>query len=299
MKFKKAIVLLAFALTAGGPLGAQTDPAAAKLVSTEWLSANLTNDYVRIVDTRSDIRDYWLSHIPGAVYLDTTLLRWPDRGVPSKLLPPEALVALLEQLGITEKTLVVAYYDKNGYPPFYFLWALEYIGHPASALLEDGFERWRREGRPISQDYPEIKPISSKMPAKVNVQLRATLEDVVKELKAGARVVDTRSEDLYSGEKGAWKRKGHIRGAVNHPWVLDLNGDGTWKTREELTAAYARIGVTPENRIIVYCGQGQQAAHTYFCLKHILGFRDVRLYDGSFNEWSNRDDLPVETGKNP
>ncbi len=299
MRLQKIAEILAMALLAvAGPTARAQEPSS-KLVTTEWLAANLADENVRIIDARTDIRDYWLSHIPGAVYLDTAILRWPEGGVPSKLLPPEALAVLLGELGITEKTLVVAYYDRNGFPPFYLLWALDYIGHPASALLVDGFEKWRREGRPLSQDYPKIARAVPRKSVQLNGRVRATVEDVVKEMKAGAVLVDVRPAEMYTGEKGAWKRKGHIRGAVNHPWVLDLNGDGTWKTKEELAAEYGRIGVTPDKKIIVYCGQGQQAAHSYFSLKHILGFPDVRLYDGSFSEWSERSELPVAAGKNP
>jgi thiosulfate/3-mercaptopyruvate sulfurtransferase len=292
-----AFLSLGLSLSAALVLGAQPQSQTPKLVSTEWLVGSLNNDNIRIVDARTDIRDYWLSHIPGAVYLDTGILRWPDQGIPSKLLPPEALAILLGQMGISENTTVIAYYDKNGYPPFYLLWALDYIGHKSSALLQDGFERWRREGRPVSQDYPKIRPALYRKPSRVNPDVRATVEDVLKEIRAGAVLVDARPQDLFTGEKGAWKRKGHIKGAVSHPWVLDLNGDGSWKTKEELTAGYQAVGVTPDKKVIVYCGQGQMAAHTYFSLKHILGFPNVRLYDGGFNEWSNRDDLPVETGK--
>jgi thiosulfate/3-mercaptopyruvate sulfurtransferase len=299
MRIRKTIGLLVLAFAAVVGLSAQSKEPPPKLVTTEWLFANLTSENIRIVDTRTDIRDYWLSHIPGAVYLDTVVMRWPDQGVPSKLLAPDALATLLGHMGITEKTLVVAYYDKNGYPPFYLLWALDYIGHPASALLQDGFERWRREGRPVSQDYPRIKPVTYPKPAKLDAQVRATLDDVLREMKAGALLVDTRPQDLYTGEKGAWKRKGHIRGALSHPWAFDLNGDGSWKSREELAAGYEKIGVTPDKQVIVYCGQGQQAAHTYFTLKHILGFPRVNLFDGSFSEWSNHDELPVQTGRNP
>jgi thiosulfate/3-mercaptopyruvate sulfurtransferase len=296
-KMQAAFLSLGLSLSAALVLGAQPQSQTPKLVSTEWLVGSLNNDNIRIVDARTDIRDYWLSHIPGAVYLDTGILRWPDQGIPSKLLPPEALAILLGQMGISENTTVIAYYDKNGYPPFYLLWALDYIGHKSSALLQDGFERWRREGRPVSQDYPKIRPAVYRKPSRVNPDVRATVEDVLKEIRAGAVLVDARPQDLFTGEKGAWKRKGHIKGAVSHPWVLDLNGDGSWKTKEELTAGYQAVGVTPDKKVIVYCGQGQMAAHTYFSLKHILGFPNVRLYDGGFNEWSNRDDLPVETGK--
>jgi thiosulfate/3-mercaptopyruvate sulfurtransferase len=277
-------------LSFGGQAQGQTE----KLVSGEWLAANLSNENVRIVDSRMDIRDYWQSHIPGAVYLDTDLLRWPDHGVPGKLMSVEALALFLSQMGIGDNTMVVAYYDKNGYPPFYLLWALEFIGHKDFALLEDGIERWRAEGRPLTQDYPKVKPISFRLSDKPHIEIRATLEDVLKETKAGTVLLDVRPEDLYKGEKGAWKRKGHIKGALSHPWAMDLSSDGGWKPKDELLAVYASQGVTPDKKIIVYCGQGQMAAFAYFSLKHRLGFPNVKVYDGGFSEWSAREDLPIE-----
>jgi thiosulfate/3-mercaptopyruvate sulfurtransferase len=296
---KKGILLstVAFCLSLGLSFGGQTQDQLEKLVSGEWLAANLSNEKIRIIDTRMDIRDYWLSHIPGAVYVDTDLLRWPEQGVPGKLMSVEALALLLGQMGIGEKTMVIAYYDKNGYPPFYLLWALEFIGHEDFALLEDGIERWKVEGRPLTQDYPKIKPVSYRLPAKPHSDIRASLEDVLKESKSGAVLLDVRPEDLYKGEKGAWKRKGHIKGALSHPWALDLSNDGSWKPKEELLAVYAKQGVTPDKKIIVYCGQGQMASFAYFSLKHRLGFPKVKVYDGGFSEWSAREDLPVEGPK--
>jgi thiosulfate/3-mercaptopyruvate sulfurtransferase len=296
---KQAILLSAvgFCLSAGQTAVGQAQGITEKLVSSDWLAANLAAENIRIIDTRMDIRDYWQSHIPGALYLTSDLFRWPERGVPGKLMSVEALALLLGQSGIRENTTVIAYYDKNGYPPFYLLWALELIGHKNFALLEDGIERWRAEGRPLTQDYPKIKPVSYRLPAKRLEEIRATLEDVLKETKAGAVLLDVRPEDLYDGEKGAWKRKGHIKGALSHPWALDLTNDGNWKPKEELLALYAKQGVTPDKKIIVYCGQGQMAAFTFFSLKHRLGFAKVRVYDGGFSEWSAREDLPVEVAK--
>jgi thiosulfate/3-mercaptopyruvate sulfurtransferase len=298
IKGKTSVWLIALALFLCPALcGQTTENPTEKMVSGEWLAANLAKENIRIIDTRLDIRDYWQSHVPGALYLDTDLLRWPEQGVPGKLMNLDALAILLGQMGIGEKTLVVAYYDKNGYPPFYLLWTLEYIGHEDFALLEDGVERWRTEGRPLTQDYPKIKPVSYHISAKPNKDIRATLEDVVKETKAGAVLLDVRPEDLYKGEKGAWKRKGHIKGAISHPWALDLANDGSWKPKEDLLAVYASQGVTPDKNIIVYCGQGQMSAFTYFSLKHRLGFPKVKVYDGGFSEWSAREDLPVENTK--
>jgi thiosulfate/3-mercaptopyruvate sulfurtransferase len=287
-----ALCLFPCAIT-GGQAKEQTE----KLVSSDWLVANLANKDVRIVDTRTDIRDYWQAHIPGALHLAPDILRWPDHGVPGKLMSAEALVLLFGQMGIEENTLVVAYYDKNGYPPFYLLWALEFIGHDNFALLEDGIERWRTEGRPLTQDYPKIKPTAFRLPAKRHEDIRVTAEDVLKETKAGAILLDVRPADHYSGEKGVWKRKGHIKGAISHPWALDLSGNGAWLPKETLLAAYEKLGVTPDKKIIVYCGQGQMAVFTYFSLKHRLGFPNVKVYDGGFSEWSAREDLPVEGPK--
>lgn len=287
--------LLIFLLLAFQPALSQSRPA--KLASTTWLAENLTDDNIRIIDMRPDIRDYWQSHIPGAVYLDSSILRWPEEGVPSKLIQPEALTTLLGRMGVSENTMVIVYYDKNGYPPFYLIWALDYIGHKNSALLEDGIEKWRQEGRPLTQDYPQIKPLTYRWSGKVQAEVRATTEQVTKEIKRGAVLIDVRPADLYNGEKGTWKRKGHIKGAINHFWASDMLGDGSWKTRDELLIDYEKQGVTPERTIIVYCGQGQMSAHTYFTLKHVLGFPKVKLYDGGFNEWSVREDLPVESSK--
>ena len=247
-----------------------------KMASGEWLAANLADPNIRIIDTRMDILDYWQAHLPGALYLDTDLLRWPEQGVPGKLMNLEALALLLGQMGVGEKTLVIAYYDKNGYPPFFLLWALEYVGHEEFALLEDGIERWRTEGRELTQDYPKIKPGSFRLPGKRKAAIRAQIDEVLKEMKAEAVLIDVRPEDLYKGEKGAWKRKGHIKGAISHPWAMDLGSEGAWKPKEELLAMYSKQGVTPDKKIIVYCGQGQMAAFTYFSLKHRLGFPNVK-----------------------
>jgi thiosulfate/3-mercaptopyruvate sulfurtransferase len=268
-----------------------------KLVSTDWLVNNLSNKDIRIIDMRSDIRDYWESHIPGAAYLDPAIIRWTEGGMFGKLMAPAAFVMMLGELGIKENTFVIVYSERNNYRAAYFIWALDYIGHKSSALLVEGFERWRREGRALTQDYPQIKATQYKLPSKLSTEVRAALEEVKKAVTSGDSVIlDVRPLDLYTGEKGTWKRKGHIKGAINHFWALDLMEDGTWKSKEELAKMYERIGATPDKTIIVSCGQGQMASHTYFTLKYILGYSKVKNYDGSYNEWSNIDELPVETG---
>jgi thiosulfate/3-mercaptopyruvate sulfurtransferase len=292
MKRAVAVLSLLAGLAVPGLFAAD---APSRVVGPQWLVENLTNPKVRILDLRGDIRDYWESHIPGAVYLDVDVLRWPDRGVPGKLMPPASFVRLLGEMGIGRDTIVVVYSEVNHYRAAYILWALDYIKHPDWAVLLGGFEVWKRGGGAVSQDYPKIAPVAYAWNGPADASVRATTAEVRDRDAATTVLIDVRPADLYSGEKGAWKRKGHIKGAVPRFWADDLNNDGSWKDPEVLRKAYAAVGATPDKTIIVSCGQGQMAAHSYVTLKYILGFPRVRLYDGSFSEWSNVDSLPVES----
>jgi thiosulfate/3-mercaptopyruvate sulfurtransferase len=193
--------------------------------------------------------------------------------------------------------MVIAYAEQGDFKAPYLIWALDYLGHPSAAILDGGFSKWQKEERPVTQDYPKITPTRYTLPSKLNQEVRATLEEV-KELvsRGGGVLLDVRPAQMYTGEKGFWKRNGHIKGAINHFWGEDLNEDGTWKSKEDLKKAYEELGATPDKNIIVSCGQGQMSAHAYFTLKHLLGYPNVKNYDGGFNEWSNIDDLPVDTG---
>ncbi len=292
MKNRIALSILAAALTATALSAAEPLP---RIVGPDWLAENLSKPGVRIVDLRADIRDYWESHLPGAVFLDADALRWPDKGVPGKLMPATAFVRLLGEMGIGPETTVIIYSEVNHYRAMYFAWALDHVGHASWAILAEGFQGWKRDNRPLTQDYPKIKAVAYGWKGKVDASVRATLEDVRTRDLAATALIDVRPADLYSGEKGSWKRKGHIKGAINRFWADDLNSSGAWKDGEVLRKAYADLGVVPEKTVIVSCGQGQMAAHTYFTLKYVLGFPKVRNYDGSFNEWSNVDSLPVES----
>jgi thiosulfate/3-mercaptopyruvate sulfurtransferase len=287
---RSALSFLAAALAATALSAAEPVP---RLVGPDWLAANLANPKIRVIDMRGDIREYWENHVPGAVFLDADVVRWPDRGVPGKLMPPAELARLLGEMGIGRDTTVVIYSEINHYRAAYVAWALDYIRHPSWAILEDGFQGWKRQSLPLTQDYPKIRSVGYDWKGNADGTVRATMEDVRTRNRATTVLVDVRPAELFSGEKGTWKRKGHIEGAVSHVWVEDLNNNGTWKDVEVLRKVYADIGVTPDKTIIVSCGQGQMSAHTYFTLKYVLGFPRVRNYDGSFNEWSNVDALPI------
>mgnify|MGYP003868471021 CR=1 FL=1 len=268
-----------------------------KLVSGDWLQANLDRPGLRIIDMRADVRDYWSGHIPGAVYLDETALRWPENGVPGLLLPVEVLVRLLEQLGINKKTTIIIYTEINNYRATYLAWALDYIKHYDWAILDGGFNRWKNDNRPISRDYPRLTRTNYGQKVEPDDSVRVRLEQVKNRDTRTTVLLDVRSAELYAGERGNWKRNGHIPGALNIFWASFLREDGSWKDLKVIMDNLRELGITPEKTIIVSCGQGLMASHTYLTLKYLLKYPRVRLYDGSFNEWSNRDDLPVETGK--
>ncbi|MCK9275605.1 MAG: sulfurtransferase [Syntrophales bacterium] len=271
-----------------------------KVVSTSWLENNLDRTGMRIIDVRNSVADYWQGHIPGAVYMNPEVMRLAENGVPVKLMPPEAFVIMLGKMGIDPDTLVLIYTEKGDFKGPYFVWALDYLGHKGAMVMEGGFAKWKSEGFPVTQDYPKIEARKYPVPEKLNKEVRASLDEVKAAVASGrALILDVRPVELYTGEKGPWKRKGHIKGSLSRFWGEDLNSEGMWKNKEELKAAYEKLEVTPDKHIITSCGQGQMSAHTYFTLKYLLGYSNVKNYDGSFNEWSNIENLPVQTGITP
>lgn len=299
LKTKKiSFLLLLFVMLSATTMWAYDNTS--KVVTTQWLNSNLGQTDIRIVDMRDSVTNYWQSHIPGAVYMHPEVMRLADHGVPVKLIPHDAMAVMLGKMGIDQKTMVVVYTEKGDFKGPYLVWALDYLGHKRAAVMEGGFAKWQKEDLPVSQDYPKIVAKKYPLPKTFRREVRASLDDVKKVVASGGSVIlDVRPVELYTGEKGPWKRKGHIKGSLSRFWGEDLTLDGLWKDRAELRAAYEKLGVTPEKQIITTCGQGQMSAHTYFTLKYLLGYQNVKNYDGSFNEWSNIDDLPVKSGMEP
>ncbi len=272
-----------------------------KLVSTDWVAANLNEDGVRIIESNEDPLLYPSGHIPGAVEVDWV----KDLNDPLRrdYLDKSGFEALASRIGITSGTTVVFYGDKSNWWATYALWVFELFGHSNAKIMDGGRLKWAEEGRELTREKPSISPTSYSAPERDDSQIRAFRDGVLAHIQVNGQLVDVRSPGEYSGEKlhmegypqeGA-VRGGHIPGADNVPWSRAANEDGTFKTAAELRAIYLdEIGLNPEQPTVAYCRIGERSSHTWFVLTNLLGFSDVRNYDGSWTEWGNSVGLPIE-----
>jgi len=272
-----------------------------KLVSTEWVAAHLQDENIRIIESNEDPLLYPSGHIPGAVEVDWV----KDLNDPLRrdYLDKAGFEALASRIGITPETTVVFYGDKGNWWATYALWVFELFNHTNAKIMDGGRLKWVQEGRELTREKPSIRPSSYSAPARDDSQIRAFRDGVLTHVQAGGQLVDVRSPGEYSGEKlhmerypqeGAG-RGGHIPGASHVPWSRAANEDGTFKNAAELRAIYLdEMGLSSAEPTVAYCRIGERSSHTWFVLTNLLGFADVRNYDGSWTEWGNSVGLPIE-----
>ena len=275
------------------------------LVSTDWVAEHLDDPNVRIVESDEDVLLYDVGHIPGAINLDwhTDL----QDQVKRDFLDKAGFEALLSKNGIGNDTTVVFYGDRNNWYATYTYWLFKYFGHRDARVMNGGRAKWEAEGRPMSRDVPTYREITYTA-QEPDERIRAYRDDVLKQVKSGApTLVDVRSVPEYTGEvlhmagyaqEGA-QRGGHVLGAKSIPWATAANEDGTFKSPEQLREIYGGKDITPDKNVIAYCRIGERSSHTWFVLRELLGYSDVRNYDGSWTEWGSMVGVPIAKGPEP
>ena len=275
------------------------------LVSTDWVAEHLDDPNVRIVESDEDVLLYDMGHVPGAINLDwhTDLQNQVERD----FLDKAGFEALLGKNGVGNDTTVVFYGDRNNWYATYAYWLFKYFGHPDVRVMNGGRAKWEAEGRPMTREIP-INPEATYTAQEPDERIRAYRHDVLTQVKSGApSLIDVRSLPEYTGEvlhmagyaqEGA-QRGGHVLGAKSIPWAITANEDGTFKSPAQLKEIYDGKGITPDKNVIAYCRIGERSSHTWFVLRELLGYPDVRNYDGSWTEWGSMVGVPIAKGTEP
>jgi thiosulfate/3-mercaptopyruvate sulfurtransferase len=270
------------------------------LVDTDWVASHLNDPKVRLIEVDVDTSAYNQGHIPGAIgfnwqkELQDQVVRAP--------LSKEHLEDLLSRAGASNDTTIVLYGDNNNWFAAWAFWILKYYGHQDVRLLDGGRVKWLAENRETTTDVPEYSRTSYSAQSP-NADIRAFRDQILAELgRSGVALVDVRSPGEYSGEllapanlpqEGA-QRGGHIPGAANIPWSQAVQTDGTFKPADELRSLYEGKGITPDKEVVAYCRIGERSSHTWFVLNYLLGYPNVRNYDGSWTEWGSLIGAPIE-----
>jgi len=269
------------------------------LVTTDWAAEHLNDDGVRFIEVDVDTEAYESGHLQGAVGWNwkKQLQDQVQRDIASK----EDFQELLRNSGISNNSTIVLYGDNNNWFAAWAYWLLKYYGHKDVRILDGGRKKWEAENRELTEEVPEYEPGDYTI-EKVNERFRAYRSDISEMLgDESFGMVDVRSPEEFHGEilapegvKELSQRAGHIPGASNIPWSKAVNEDGTFKAKDELKKLYEQEGITPDKEIVAYCRIGERSAHSWFVLNELLDFPAVRNYDGSWTEWGNLINAPIE-----
>ena len=272
------------------------------LVSTVWVAEHLNDKNVRIIESNEDQLLYSTGHIKGAVHVDwTTDLNDPVR---RDYLQKDGFENLMLRIGVTPEMTVVFYGDKNNWWACYAYWVFQLFDHKNAKVMDGGRIKWQKENREMTKEVPKYSETKYEAPERNDKKIRAFRDNVLEHVNKKLPLVDVRSPDEYSGKRlhmpdypneGAL-RGGHIPSAKSIPWAKAINpDDGTFKTAEELKSIYEKENnLKPNDDIIAYCRIGERSSHTWFVLKNLLGYNNVRNYDGSWTEWGNLVNVPIE-----
>lgn len=271
------------------------------LVSTQWAIQHLKDADKRFIEVDVDTTQYALGHLEGAIAFNwqTQLQDQVTRDILSK----EQLEALFSEAGITPEMTLVLYGDNNNWFAAHAFWLFKYYGHPDVRLIDGGRKKLLAEGHPLTRVVPTYPRTVYKV-REVNEAFRADREYIRARLRqANFAMVDVRSPAEFTGEvisppgmTETAQRGGHIPGAKNVPWSTIIAEDGTFKSAKEMRRIYESLGVTPDKDVVVYCRIGERSSHTWFALKYLLGYPNVRNYDGSWTEWGNLIGAPIAKG---
>jgi thiosulfate/3-mercaptopyruvate sulfurtransferase len=270
------------------------------LVSTQWVADHLSDPKIRLVEVDVDTSGYDQGHITGAVGWN-----WQTQlqdNIRRDLITKQALELLLGQSGISNDTTIILYGDNNNWFAAYALWQLKYYGHKDVRLMNGGRKKWLEEKRPLTTDAAKIAPATYRATGP-DESLRARKENIFAVIEKAGRgqLVDVRSVDEFTGKiiappgmNETAQRAGHIPTAANIPWAQAANEDGTFKSADQLKQLYEGKGVNGSGEVIAYCRIGERSSHTWFVLKYLLGYNNVKNYDGSWTEWGNLIGAPIE-----
>ncbi len=274
------------------------------LVSTDWTREHLDDPKVRFLEVDVDTDAYETGHLPGAGGINWR--RQLTDLVMRDLATREDLQTLLRAAGIDDDTTIVLYGDNHNWFAAWAYWQLRYQGLDNVKLLDGGRAKVEADGLPLTTDAPDHAPGSITLPNETREELRAYRQEVIDGIGSHDRdLIDVRSPEEFRGElsapahlpQEAAQRRGHIPGAVNVPWSTAVAEDGTFKPIEQLRELYAAKGVSGDDEVVAYCRIGERSSHTWFVLHELLGYRNVRNYDGSWTEYGSLVGVPIETGE--
>ncbi|MGZ6248752.1 MAG: sulfurtransferase [Syntrophales bacterium] len=277
-----------------------------KWISTDWLHENLKKQEMAILDVQPNIHDYIEQHIPGAIYLNEGLLRTYIHGMPARYVSPDTIQPVLRYAGLRTDVPAVVYTGTgaakgwgDGLEQTMMAYSLARFGHDCVYVLDGGLDKWKGEGKPLTKEFP--RTVTSDFTVRVQADFYIQYEEfrAAKDRK-DVMVLDARPPDVYEGQS-YWIKPGHIPGAINVPWASLMNdaNKSLLKSDEEISAILKANDVRPDKTIICMCGTGREATNEFILFKWYLNYPSVKIYDGSFTEWTAYPENPTITGKNP